>query len=506
MAPDKKDRAFMELALEEMRKSRSEHSSKVDPMVGAVLVSAEGAILGKACRASLRVGNHAEYILIERLLGNKNLEGSCLYVTLEPCTIRQPPKKPCAEWIVSARIGRVVIGIPDPNPDIQGQGITHLFNNNVKVEFFHLDLVEQIREENKDFIKHYQEAEGISKESQEEYEGPSEKEKEPVSTATLDDLSAQEIQRYLTARNKSYEIPSSELWTFFQKNGFILRHETKSLYTPTVAGLLLFGNNPEDFWVQSKIKLEAHHGGKVVTADIAGSLLSLPDKVEEFFVNNVRTYTEIKGFKRVEMPEYPWEALREAVMNAIAHRDYKEGARIIIQMFRENIVIRSPGLLLRPLSLDNIRAYNAPPYSRNPRIAETFNYMGLMEERGWGLKRMRDSLVNYGLPPPEFDIESGYFVVTFFGRKREPGIIEIAPELLAKLDKVDKNLLDLVLSKRRISSSECVKNFKLSERTARRHLRKLEELGLIEKRGGGTATHYVLTETYSRHNHDTIGT
>jgi ATP-dependent DNA helicase RecG len=495
VASDKKGRVFMELALEEMRKSRSEHSNKADPMVGAVLVSAQGAILGKAYRGSLRVGDHAEYIVIERLLGDTNLEGSTLYVTLEPCTTRQPPKKPCAERIVSARIGRVVIGIPDPNPDIHGQGITHLLNNNVKVEFFDLDLVEQIREENKNFIAHYEEAERIFKESQEEYEGPSEKEKEPVPTATLEDFSEQEIQKYIAARKKSYRIPSPELWTFFQKNGFIVRHEAESLYIPTVAGLLLFGKNPEDFLVQSKIKLEAHHGANVVTADIAGPLLSLPEKVEEFFINNVTTYTEIKGFKRVEIPGYPWGALREAVMNAIVHRDYKEGARVIIQMFRENIVIKSPGLLLRPLSLDNIRAYNAPPYSRNPRIAETFNYMGLMEERGWGLKRMRDSLVNYGLPPPEFDIESGYFVVTFFGRKREPGIIEIAPELLTKLDKQQRALLDFIRSRGRVTSAQCAEGFNIDKSTVRRQLRKLQQLGIIEKRGSGPATYYVITGT-----------
>lgn len=495
MVDSRKDHKFMEIAIEEMRKSRSEHINKFDPMVGAALVGVDGIELGRTHRAGLRVGDHAEYTLIERLLTNKNLEGSTPYVTLEPCTVRKPPNKPCAELIISARIGRVIIGIPDPNPEIQGHGITRLLDNDVEVNFFDSDLVKQVREENKDFIEQYDKATEISEELIEEYGGPSEKEKEPVLSATLEDFLPEVIHRYLVARSKSYEIPSPELWTFFHKNGFVAIHEGEGKYIPTIAGLLLFGKSPEDFLVQSKIKVEAHDGEKVVTTDIAGPLILLIEKVEEFFVKNMRTYTEIKEFKREKVPEYPLEALREAVVNAIVHRDYKEGARVIIQMFQENIVIKSPGLLLRPLSLDKVRAYNAPPYSRNPRIAETFNYLDLMEERGWGLGRMHDLLVKHGLRPPEFNYDSGYFVVTLLAHERAPGAVQIAPDLLAKLDNRQKELLDFICNRVRTNSAECAKNFKINKKTVNRNLNKLIELGIIEKKGKGPTTYYVLTGT-----------
>jgi len=130
----------MEIAVEEMLKSRSEHASKVDPLVGAVLVGADGKELGRACRGKLRDGDHAEFTLIERYLRDKNLDGASLYVTLEPCTRRRPPKKPCAEHVVASRIGRVFIGMTDPNPDICGRGIQYLLNHDVEVQFF---IVEQ---------------------------------------------------------------------------------------------------------------------------------------------------------------------------------------------------------------------------------------------------------------------------------------------------------------------------------------------------------------------------
>ncbi|UCG69291.1 MAG: DeoR family transcriptional regulator [Thermoplasmata archaeon] len=492
MPASKKIRKYMEIAIREMQKSRSEHKDKVDPMVGVILIGANGKELGRAHRGNLRVGDHAEYTLIERFLANKNLEGSTLYVTLEPCTTRQTSKTPCSERIVSARIRRVFIGMTDPNPKIQGRGITHLQNNNIEVDFFDIDLVKQIREENKDFIEQYDQIRLITDESLDEFEGPSEKEKEPIPSATIDDFSQQIIRDYLTARGKTFKIPSPKLWSFFHRNGFVTTLKPKGPYIPTIAGLLLFGENPEDFLVQSKIKAEAHDGDKKVTLDIMGPLLSLPEKIKDFFSNNMRTYTEIREFKRIEVPEYPWEALREAIVNAIVHRDYNEGTRVMIQMFPNKISIKSPGLPLKPLSLEKIRTFNAPPYSRNPRIAETFCYMKLMEERGWGFSRMRDLLLSHGLQPPEFNYDSGYFVVTFFAHERIPGAIQVAPDVLAKLTKRQKKILDYVRKRGRITSAECAKKFKISPKTASRELKKLTQFGIVEKRGKGPTTYYIL--------------
>ncbi|MCK4271292.1 DeoR family transcriptional regulator [bacterium] len=481
----------MKLAIEEMSGSRSEHSHKADPLVGAVLVSAKGNELAQAGRGSLRVGNHAEYLVIERLSGDKNLEGSTLYITLEPCTSRGEGKKPCVEWIVKARIGRVVIGIPDPNPEIHGHGITYLLDQNVDVDFFDQDLREQIRRENQDFIDHYMDL-SEEKQLQEEFEGSSEREQEPVLSATVDDFSWDAIQEYIDIRGKHFSKPSPELWSFFHKNGFLSIHPKRRTYVPTIAGLLLFGESPEDFLVQSKLKLEAEIGGKLILEDVAGPLPCLPEKIEEFFSKNMRTYTEIKGFKREAVTEYPLEALREAVINAIVHRDYTAGARVLIQMTPKSIIIKSPGYLLRPLTLDQIRKCDAPPYSRNPRIAETFNMMNLMEERGRGLKNMRDLLVKHGLRPPRFDYESGYFVVTFFGQELAPGVIRIPSELMAKLNNRQQELIDLVRNRGRITSAECAERFKVSIDTAKRDLKKLVELGILEKRGLGPATFYAL--------------
>jgi len=85
--------------------------------------------------------------------------------------------------------------------------------------------------------------------------------------------------------------------------------------------------------------------------------------------------------------------------------------------------------------------------------------------------------------------------VTFFARARAPGIVEIAPDLFAQLGERQKQVVDFVRSKGKITRAQCAANFGISERTATRDLSKLIELGIIERKGGGPSTYYILAGT-----------
>lgn len=143
-------RELMELAIEESHKSIPEHTDKTDPLVGAIIATADGEILttadGKnlatAHRGELREGEHCEFTLIERKLASMNLKGCVLYVTLEPCTdeSRNQGKDPskvkkrgCSTHIRKARLSKVYIGIEDPNPKIAKKGIE-------KIREFRIDV------------------------------------------------------------------------------------------------------------------------------------------------------------------------------------------------------------------------------------------------------------------------------------------------------------------------------------------------------------------------------
>ena len=145
----------MEKAIEEMRKSVNEPRAdkKASPLVGAVLVKPNGETV-VAHRGELRDGDHAEYTLLERKHRDERLDGSVLFATLEPCApgARKHPKMACAEHIVAARIAEVWVGIEDPDPKVDRQGIKYLQDHGVKVHLFDLDLQDQIRDANEDFI------------------------------------------------------------------------------------------------------------------------------------------------------------------------------------------------------------------------------------------------------------------------------------------------------------------------------------------------------------------
>jgi len=118
--------------------------------------------------------------------------------------------------------------------------------------------------------------------------------------------------------------------------------------------------------------------------------------------------------------------------------------------------------------------------------------MGWIEEKGSGLGRMRDAMISHGLRPPVFDFADGYFVVTLPGQEQVWTNIRLAPGLQAKLGRQAPKILDLVMTRGRLSASECAKELDVDVATARRHLRILVDRGVLETRGSGPQLAYHL--------------
>ena len=224
------------------------------------------------------------------------------------------------------------------------------------------------------------------------------------------------------------------------------------------------------------------------------------DRAIAFIDRNTRHPMRVVGLNRLRLDEYPVEALREALVNAVAHRQYEDaGRKIMLEVFADRVVISSPGLPPSPITLANLRKGKYRPCSRNPVLAQCFSYFHRIEERGSGFRRMRDQLLNHGLDQPLLGTDTGYFQVAFAGpgenldRLRVPETrLIVTPAIESQLNERQKKMLALLAAGEQLTSRRCEQEFGITRDTASRDFSLLMELGLAARQGRGRSTSYIL--------------
>ncbi|MBZ0285903.1 MAG: putative DNA binding domain-containing protein [Anaerolineae bacterium] len=196
------------------------------------------------------------------------------------------------------------------------------------------------------------------------------------------------------------------------KRGCLVEYE--GVLRPTNAGILLFGKDSQRF-IRGADITAARFGGETMSdtftrQDIGGTLPDQIRRAETFLVDHLRKDIHIgQSMARAESFEYPLEAVRELVVNAVAHRDYQitgDGIRLFI--FSNRLEITSPGGLPGPVTIDNIKDQR---FSRNPAIVQVLSDMGFIERLGYGVDRVIDLMRQQKLHAPEFEEKAGGFRV-----------------------------------------------------------------------------------------------
>ena len=266
---------------------------------------------------------------------------------------------------------------------------------------------------------------------------------------------------------------------------------------PTIAGALLFAHNPQAFLPQSGLTFvkfvgrlprgEAGQPGYGRREEIGGPLARIIQRTWEVVGEEMRTGAVVTGLEREELTEYPIAAVREALVNAVAHRDYRLGGRRIeVRMFSDRMEVISPGGLPGFITVDNIVEEH---YSRNPRIVSGLYQWGYIEELGLGVDLMIEEMVRAGHPSPTFKDTLYSFTVTLHNiRERAP-----VPAWTRTMNERQVRALAYVQENGRITNREYRKLCPdVSAETLRLDLVDLVERGVLLKIGVKKGTYYIL--------------
>jgi ATP-dependent DNA helicase RecG len=251
---------------------------------------------------------------------------------------------------------------------------------------------------------------------------------ELVGGAARDDLDEDVINDYVErrqARNpRSQVMPKDRL---LEQIGAVTEDGV-----PTVSGILLFGREPQLFMPHSRavfVKFSDTQprgpGGAFGYGrreELTGPLPRIIDRAWRVIWEEMGKQAVVKGLQRQEQTEYPQSAVREALVNAVAHRDYRlTGRSIEVRMYTDRLEITSPGGLPAHITVDNIVEEH---YSRNPRLVNGLFQWGYIEELGLGVDRMIEDMVSAGHLPPQFEAKPHRFTVVLYNTRDPERVVE----------------------------------------------------------------------------------
>ena len=311
--------------------------------------------------------------------------------------------------------------------------------------------------------------------------------------ANLEDISKEKVKWFLKAARKqrglnlSEDAPTEEVLMKLKllRNGKL-----------TNAALLLFFK--EQMFLQSEIKCIRFSGNEPIKPyidfqTIEGTVFDLIDKAEDFVLRNIRKSIWLVSGKvqREEKYEYPPDAIREAVVNAVAHRDYESPSKVQVRIFDNRIEVWSSGTLPDEITIEDLRREHIS-VPRNPLLFKQLFWVKYVEDVGGGTLDMISQCRDWGIPEPVFEHITGAFVVTF---KLPPALGDL--ERLG-LNERQLKAMDYVIKKGSISNKVYTSLNNISRKTATIDLTQLVTKGLLVRVGEGKRDIRYIPPKYAK--------
>jgi ATP-dependent DNA helicase RecG len=258
---------------------------------------------------------------------------------------------------------------------------------------------------------------------------------------------------------------------------------------------------------------------------IKKTLFETVDEIMKYIISQIKFAFEIKGYptQRTEIPEYPIEAIRETVLNAVIHRDYLSPYDIQIKIFDKEITIYNPGKLSGNLTFEDLLTDNYQAYARNKLLAEAFYLTGDIEKYGSGFRRVREYIEEYPTMKTEFkEIPNGLlFTYSYVIQKNATTAPFYTPEMLdgnvikdgisGSASNVTDNVTDsisnvtdnvtgnresqivkMIQENSRISLVQLAEKLSVTKRTIIRDVETMREKGTIKREGGAKTGYWKI--------------
>jgi len=312
--------------------------------------------------------------------------------------------------------------------------------------------------------------------------------------ATLDDIDEEKVRWFLDERKRKRNVAKSRDMTFEELLINIGAAKSfKGNIKPTNAGILFFGRNPQRFFINSGLRIVKFKGTDVThpvidRIDCRETLWEMVNTAEEFIRRNIRllSFRVPISFQREDKFEYPIDALREAIINALIHRNYFEPADVRTFLFDNHVEIINPGTF--PEGVTPEHPIHKPV---NPLLCSLMYDIGFIERYGSGIKLMKRLCKEWGNKEPYYDLHPLETKIIFESQIKETTYIEVA-DISDKLNERQKKALYFAQKKGFITRKEYMEINSVSNKTAYQELKDMTEKGLVTVAGKGRGVKYMV--------------
>ena len=339
----------------------------------------------------------------------------------------------------------------------------------------------------------------------------------PCPDVSADDLDAGKVGRFFSQLGRDVSQEHLETLGVLVPQGGRL--------VPSHGGLILFGSDAarRRLFPEAEMRCARFRGTDKVEfidrLDLEGTVLEALDEAPKFIRRNTRLAAKIETMRRQDIPEYPVLALREVLVNAVAHADYSlTGMRLRVAIYADRLEVENPGMLPFGMTLDDFKA--GVSRLRNRVIARVLRELGLVEEWGTGYLRITEACREGGYPAPEWEEHGPCLRVVFRPHPEVEAVTHVpaddrmddtvndtANETVDVPGNVPGNvpvsvpantrqewLLEQLARGQRTKAADVATKFDVTEKTAKRDIADLRERGLIEFVGARKTGHYRLKE------------